>query len=170
MSKQPNPHQMRNVAMDILAAVRSANPYPRLVDRGAEPAVVMAVAAALVRAAAGRNDFGAEWVLGQARSGIVDGRQQGTITALEANIGVTVLQLANPHREDERIIYDRAAAWSDTRGLLDSLDVIAAAVDLLHFIVHLDPNPEALLDAMALDIMEPDIETPTDTTQHEEKS
>lgn len=163
MTKPPSGTQMRHVAFDVLTAVRSDrdNPYPKLVDRGAEPAVVMATTALLVRVVAGRSDMGAGYVLAQARSAIVWGRQNGTITTAEANVMVTVLQLANPHREDIRTIFDRAEAWADTRGLLDSLDVIAAAVDLLGLLLQWTPNPVALLDELAVGLMEPDIATDT---------
>lgn len=156
-----SPRQMRNTAMDLIDAARGDSPYPRLVDRGAHPAVIMAAAAVLVRAAAECTDVGAELVLSTARQSIVEGRTNGTVTALEANVAVTVLQLADPRREDIRVIFDRAESWADTRGLLDSLDVIVAAVDLLRFVTTLMPDPDAVLDGLVMVLME-NAERPTE--------
>lgn len=136
-----------DVARTVIDGARTTNHYPPVVD-GAEPEVVMAMAAAVVRRAAMDSDCGAEWLLTEARDGLVHGVGEGTATKAEASVGLALLELADPRRTVEEI-YDRAVAWSLTRGWLDTLDVIGSGVDMLRFIASMTGDPDAFLDGLA---------------------
>lgn len=148
-AKYPTEHQMRGIVLDVIAAAHQDSAFPTVVDRGAEPYVVAAVVAGVVRAAAEESDAGADHVLTQARDALRWGVRHGDVTLTEAVIGLELIQLADPRREDVREIMDRAYAWSEMHDELDVLDLITQGVHLIAFIAGLSGNPNEFLDEMA---------------------
>lgn len=151
-NKQPSPlfEVMMGIARDMIDAARSGSEYPVIID-SAEPEIVMAVAAGVVRRAAMDSDRGAEHLLTMARDGLDDGVKAGTTTRLEASVGTALLELADPRRLPE-VIYDRAVVWSLTRGVLDAIDVTDAAVQMLAFIASMTEDADAFLDGLAAQV------------------
>ncbi|SBS79645.1 hypothetical protein MHPYR_880003 [uncultured Mycobacterium sp.] len=149
----PNAHQFRTVAADLLGAARAAHPV--IVDHSPNPAVVLAVAAALIRAAGSRTDVGLKSVIHTAAESIIDGRRAkpATVTHREADIATEALLLARPWKHGDpdaadmslQQLYDRAEVWAMTHDLVDVLAVIGVAVQLLQFIETLQPGVLAQL-------------------------
>ncbi len=136
MTTEAPPTEAMGAAMlDMLAVARHAcGDAPRakrvagaaLAAEGHDPALLLAAAGGLSWMAAARigsDDWDgdaatADFVLGEARRGLIYGLQSGTSTRAEAEVGMAVLRLAQPGSSWAHL-YDLARRRLGTHGLLD---------------------------------------------------
>lgn len=89
------------------------------------------MAGAMVWALADHSDAGADHVLSQCRSGLTYGLENGSLTQYQANLGRTILQLADRRVPSMRLLNGLATRWIDDHRLIDACDAVVAAAELI---------------------------------------